>query len=250
MKRRNIFMICLAALMAVGMASCEKVDVNDNNNDNGGNDPTPVSLEGTTWRDASGYLTITFTDATNLILSSIGVDMDGTYTYDGTSGTITVPDVIDYTFTIDGNTMNVMDEEGSIAFQLTRVEGGSTDATPLSNSTWYLLDELTGHDYTLIFNATNGVIYGDSWSLEEESGEVVDEGELVYSGTYTYQNGAGSMTLNNMIPDSDGPATLSGTYNVDDNMLTLSLSDGTNITLTRLIFGSTDAAKAARRDAK
>ncbi len=239
---KRFFMLVFAALMAVGMASCNKENENNNggngnggNGGNGGNN-NPSTLVGTTWQDASGFITFSFPDATTVTMSSGGSNMDGTYTYDGatSSGTINIADVMNYTFTVNGNNMNIMNENGEITFMLHKVEGGGDQpGNDMANTTWMGEDTNTSHDYTMIFNGSNGVIYSDSWYIEDDNYNVVDEGELAYMGSYTYEGGHGTVTLTNMTPEEGGEATLTGTFRVAEDVMQLTLSDGTDVTLTK-----------------
>ena len=242
MKMKRILMLCFAALMTVGMVACEKDKGEGNGNggnnggNGGGNNGGPTTLVGTTWQDATGFITFSFPDATTVTMSSGGNGTDGTYTYDGatSSGTMSIAGVINYTFTVSGTTMNIMNENGEITFVLHKVEGGGSQTdNEMANTTWMGEDATTSHDYTMIFNGSNGVIYSDSWYIEDDDYNVIDEGDLTYMGNYTYEDGHGTVTMNNMTPEEGGAATLTGSFRVAEDVMQLTLSDGTDVTLTK-----------------
>lgn len=240
MKMKRILMLCFAALMAVGMAACDKENENNGGNNNGGNNGggnggnnNPTTLVGTTWQDATGFISFSFSTETTVSMSSAGNSMDGTYTYNAAAGTgtINIAGVMNYTFSISGNTMSIMNANGEVTFMLQKVEGNQ-NSTEMSNTTWMYLDNATGHTHMLMFNASDGVVYNHNWYFEDNQGEV-DEGEWVYMGSYTYADGHGTLTLNNVDPDAGGAATLTGSFRVAEDALQLTLSDGTDVTLTR-----------------
>ena len=233
---KRFFILVFAALMAVGMASCEKERVDDNGgNDNGGggNNGGTTTLVGTTWQDASGFITFTFNDETSFTMSTAGINANGTYTFDATTstGTMEISDAMSYTFSVSGNTMSVMNENGEVSFVLNKVEGDQ-NTTEMSNTAWMKVDTVTGHTYLLIFNTGDGVIYGHEWHHEDGGGNV-DEGEQTYSGNYTFQSGNGTLSLSNTDSENGGPATLTGSFRVSEDELGLQLSDGTDVILTR-----------------
>ncbi len=237
MKMKRFFMLVFAALMAVGMASCEKDNNTDdggngNGNGNGGNN-TPITLVGTTWQDASGFITFTFNDETSFTMSTAGINANGTYTFDAasSSGTMEISGVMNYTFTVSGNAMSVMNENNEVVFVLNKVEGGQ-NTTELSNTTWVKVDDVTGHTYMLIFNTSDGAIYSHEWYHEDDGGNV-DEGEQSYMGNYTFQGGHGTLSLSNTDSENGGPASLTGSFRVAEDELSLQLSDGTDVTLTK-----------------
>lgn len=234
MKMKRILMLCFAALMAVGMVACEKEKGEDNGAGGGAGGGGTTTLVGTTWQDATGFITFSFPDETTVTMSSGGAGTDGTYTYNGAtgSGTINIAGVMNYTFTVSGTTMNIMNENGEITFVLHKVEGGS-QTDEMANTTWMGEDATTSHNYTMIFNGTGGVIYSDSWFIEDDDYNVIDEGELAYMGNYTYEGGQGTVAMNNMTPEDGGEATLTGSFRVTGDVMQLTLSDGTDVTLTK-----------------
>ncbi|MBR6292066.1 MAG: hypothetical protein IKR33_04610 [Bacteroidales bacterium] len=240
MKIKQFFMLVFAVAMAVGMASCEKDRGDDNgggngggNNGGGGDNGGTTTLVGTTWQDASGFITFTFTDETMFTMSTAGIDAYGTYTFDAATqtGSMSISDVMNYTFSVSGNTMSVMNENGEVTFVLNKVDG-SQNTTELSSTTWVKVDDVTGHTYMLIFNTGDGVIYSHDWYHEDDNGDV-DEGEQTYSGNYTYQGGHGTLTMSNTDSENGGPATLTGSFRVAEDELNLQLNDGTDVVLTR-----------------
>lgn len=230
-------MLCLTAVMAIGMASCEKDNGTDNssgdNNGGNGGGSNPTTLVGTTWQDASGFVALSFPDETTVTMSTAGNNMNGVYTYDATAGTgtLNIADVMNYTFSISGNTMNIMNENGEITFQLNKIEGNQ-NTSEMSNSTWMSVDATSGHTHMLMFNATDGVVYNHNWYIEDDNGNE-DEGEWIYMGGYTYEGGHGTLTLTNMSPEDGGDATLTGSFRVAEDEMNLQLSDGTDVILTK-----------------
>lgn len=240
MKMKRFFMLVFAALMAVGMASCEKDRGDDNGGGNGGggnggggNSGGTTTLVGTTWQDASGFVTFTFNNETSFTMSTAGINADGTYTFDAasSSGTMEISGVMNYTFTVSGTAMSVMNENNEIVFVLNKVEGNQ-NTTEMSNTTWVKVDNITGHTYMLIFNTGDGAIYSHEWYHEDDGGNV-DEGEQTYMGNYTFQGGHGTLSLSNTDSENGGPATLTGSFRVAEDELNLQLSDGTDVILTK-----------------
>lgn len=229
-------MLVFAALMAVGIASCEKERGDDNgggNNNGGDNNGGPTTLVGTIWQDSSGFITFSFTDDTSFTMSTAGMNVNGTYTYDAntSTGTMIIPGINSYTFSIRGNTMSVTYEDGETAFDLIHLSGDQV-GTEMSNTTWAKVDNVTGHTYLLIFNTSNGVIYAHTWHSDDGSGNVED-GDQNYMGNYTYQGEHGTLTLLNSDSENGGPATLTGSFRVAGNQLSLQLDDGTDVVLTK-----------------
>ncbi|MBR2958653.1 MAG: hypothetical protein IKC19_03395, partial [Bacteroidales bacterium] len=107
MKTKRFMMMCLAALLSVGLVACDKD--NDDTTPAGGNNPggeTPASLVGTYWYSMDGNpmteATMTALEFETETLCAFGVahytaDSDepeaemlyiGTYTFSGTTGSI------------------------------------------------------------------------------------------------------------------------------------------------------------------
>ncbi|MBQ9417205.1 MAG: hypothetical protein IJU19_01350 [Bacteroidales bacterium] len=204
--------------MACGLlffASCEK----DNNSTNQ-NAQAETSLAGTQWTGSYDYsnktYTFSFLTATTvrMTVSDAKYSLDGTYTYANGAGTMKFNDdgdIENFTFTVSGNNMVIVDEDGD-SLQLTKVgssnDGGQGGGTTISmaGTSWYFAYDDDDLEWTsvIVFESSSRF-----YMLWYHYG--TPDGDPEY-GTYTYNNGRGTMTITDGDVVYNYRFTVSGSY--------------------------------------
>ena len=119
---KNVFkVLCIIAFVAIigfSMAAC--------GDDGGGGGGGDSGLSGTTWTytESGGSATLTFIDSSKVKMGTF----NGTYTFNGSSGTINWDDGDRYTFTVNGNQLTM---EG---YTFTKTGGGNSGGNTPSGS--------------------------------------------------------------------------------------------------------------------
>jgi hypothetical protein len=153
--------IAFLALIGFSMVACS-----DDSGGGGGG-----GLAGTTWTytGTSGSMTLTFTDSTVRLVYP-GNSENGTYTFNGSSGTVRWSDGTSNPFTVSGNSLTI----DGVTF--TKTGGGSTPSGgSLAGTRWVCDPEefrFTASEYTwgLVGQGQSGIFQRGTYTFDGRSG--------------------------------------------------------------------------------